>query len=244
MVPLVNSLLWAIWKLLGWVEREGGRISWQISGTGAGIHEQWLSRFFLLGLCSKKGQHKGCAESATNQHSRQGIYRSTLSVIGCRLVDKIGLVSLSLSSSSSLLTMLHFRWKKNSGIVGLSLSASRLWQKREASTLLLLLSQWRLWGSDLLRRVSFVWASHLVCDVFYNAFGCRLLGVGCWCWLSVVFVGGSWLLLVVGCRLFSGAAISGCRLSAAVRCSLIVCVGCCSVFPLLVPTSGHRWQNG
>jgi hypothetical protein len=136
--------------------------------------------------------------------------------------------------------MLRFRWKKNSGIVGISLSASRLWQQREVHifTLSLLLSQWRLWGSDLLRMVC---ASHLVCDIFYDAFGCRLLGVGCWCWLSVVFVGGSWLLLVVGCRLFSGAAIPGCRLSAAVRCSLIVCVGCRSVFPLLVPTSGHHW---
>ncbi len=67
--------------------------------------------------------------------------------------------------------------------------------------------------------------------------GCRLLVliIGYIC-----SVGGRCLLLVVGCRLFSGAAIPGCRVTVAVRCSLIVCVGCRSVFPLLVPTSGHH----
>ncbi len=60
---------------------------------------------------------------------------------------------------------------------------------------------------------------------------CRFL-----CWLSFVSVGCSCLLLGVEYRLSS----ADCRLSGVGSWLLIVCVGCCSVFPLSVPTSSAK----
>ncbi len=73
---------------------------------------------------------------------------------------------------------------------------------------------WRItvgWGS---RRG--VFASNLVSWVFFYI-PCWWSVVGCWCWLPVVSIGGSFLLLVVGCRL-----------SSAVDCQVSIVGGCCS----------------
>ncbi len=91
--------------------------------------------------------------------------------------------------------MLRFRWKKNSGAVGLTLLGFKVVTKTRGI--------YTLWVGGLRFPPSLLY-------IFLVLFTpCRLL-----CWLSVVFVGGRCLLLVVGCRLFGGAAIPGCRVSA------------------------------
>ncbi len=76
--------------------------------------------------------------------------------------------------------------------------------------------------------------------LFLFLFCCWWSVVGCWCWLPIVTVGGSWMLLVIDCRVVT----VDCRwslfvhwLSGAGSRVLNVCISYRLVFPLSMPTS-------
>jgi len=116
----------------------------------------------------------------------QGIYRLTISVLVCWLVDKNVLAGLTLSSSFLLLSMSHFIWKKYNVVVGLSL-LPYVCDKWSIYTLTTSVGR-RLWVEGLGEGF---FAANLVCSIFFIfCTPCRVwpLGVGC-----------RVLVLIVGC---------------------------------------------
>ncbi len=157
---------------------------------------------YTIAVLNRKWPVQSWAEPAS---IRQRIYRSTLSVIGCRLADKIGLVTLSLSSSQV--------WNRQCWIID------------ERNIKALLVYRCRSLGGKFVANnapIPYFYyfcpkedcecekgACSLLFPYIFLCFGCRLSGVGVDCRLCLSVVVVSCWLSCVGCWVLTGDCRAG-----------------------------------